>query len=254
MIFAYPRQNFTIKKRFRFFRKAKTIHDIDSPFVYDFCKYIVEDKRNFYIFPLGQLLYQEARSSGRKAYSIPPLTGKRLFRAVHHFKPDIALEIGAGDGLSTIYQATAMLSGDLFSLEAQEEQAAVAKKQIEELGLPNVALQQGEILSLLSWIIPDIQQVDFLFVSIQYPADQQMQLIEKLRPVINEKTVVVLEGIYHSPKRLSIWEELKKQAQTRLSIDLFDLGFLFFDSTLGPKRDYCLVSARQKPWRLGVFR
>lgn len=254
MIFAYPHQNFTIKKRFRFFRKAKTVHDIDSPFVYDFCKYIVEDKRNFYIFPLGQLLYQEARSGGRKAYSMPPLTGKRLFRAIHHFKPDTALEIGAGDGLSTIYQATAMLSGDLLSLEAKEEQAAVAKKQIEELGLPNVSLQQGEILSLLSRMMPDMPQVDFLFISVQYPADQQIQLMEKLRPIINKKTVVVLAGIYQSPQRLAIWEQLKEQSQTRLSIDLFDLGFLFFDSTLGQKRDYCLVSARQKPWRLGVFR
>lgn len=254
MIFAYSNLLFTIKKQIRFFRKAKTIHDVDSPFIYHFCKYIIEDKRNFYIFPLGQLLYKEAKKAGRKSFSMPPLTGKRLFRSIHYFKPEIAVEVGAGDGLSTIYQATAMLSGDLFSLEEEEERATYARQQINELGLPNVELYQGEAISSLSRLRSKIDRIDFFFAAKHCPPEQLPTILKQIDKVLGKHSVLVVGGIYQSPERWKCWQQLKATNKVRLSIDLFDLGFLFFDPNHREKQDYCLLPSRLKPWRLGLFR
>lgn len=254
MIFAAPLQNFTLKQRFDFFRKAKTIHDTDSPFVYRFCKYIVEDDRNFYIFPLGRLLYREAKSADRRQFSMAPLTGKRLFRAVHHYKPALALEISAGDGLSAIYQAAAMLSGDLYSIEPDEEQAAFAKKQVSDLGLPNVELRSGALFFTLAAVKKEIKQIDFLFLSTGCPPEKQIAILDEIEPLMHQQTVVAIAAPHQSTTRLASWEQLKADKRTHLSIDLFDLGFLFFDAAFREKQHYRIIPTAQKPWRLGLFR
>lgn len=254
MIFKATQENFTLKQRIRFFRKAKTIHDVDSPFVYQFCKYIVEDDRNFYLFPLGRLLYQEAKQAEKKRISTPPLMGKRLFRAVEHYKPEFAVELGSGDGLSTIYQAAAMLTGDLFSLDESSTSVTYAQNLVEEIGLPNIKIIQKKWSGSLSALPSKKQPIDQLFFSPQCPAEVILSLFQVLNQLIHNESVLIMANLYQSIERREVWEALKQSDRVRLSIDLFNLGFLFFNPSFHKKQDYYIVPAKQKPWRLGVFR
>lgn len=254
MIFSEFLSKYTVQQWIRFFLEAKTIHELDSPFVYAFTRYIIEDDRNFYIFPLAKLFFQEAKSRKEAFYAVPPTSGQRLFRAVHHFRPDKALEIGTGDGLSTIYLATAMLSGDLFSIEPNSKQAAFAKKRVEQLGLPNVQITYASPEQAVPLLLTELEPIDFVFFHQTTPGKAIEDLFDLLLPGLSTQSVLVLSGIHQNPEKRATWEKLYKRSEVTLSIDLFELGFLFFDTAFHQKQDIKIISARWKPWRLGLFR
>ena len=241
-----------------FYRKAKTIHKLDRPFIYRFVRYIVEDDRNFYIFPLGRLLFREAKQHSPKANaslsSMPPLTGKRLFRAIHLFKPNLGLELGSGDGLSTIYQATAMLSGDVISIEPNPVFAAYAQKLIEELGLPNITLVNDQVEASLRHLFAENIKLDYVFLHHIEAESQFIDYFQRIEAYLHHQSIVILAAPYRSASSLQAWKQLCKHPKVQLSIDLFDLGFLFFDPAFRKKQHYQIVPAYRKFWKLGLFR
>lgn len=258
MFFKASPTRYTQQQYLGFFRKAKTVHHIDSPFVYRFVKYVVEDHRNFYIFPLGRLLHREARDQISHPefyrYSISSSVGKKLFRAIHLYKPDLALVLGAGDGLGPIYLATAMLSGDLMAIEPDAFWYAFAKKQIEALGLPNVTLLQDHCGEALTQFVKEIDQIDFLLVHASISPDEIPDLFDLIQNHLHHQSIVAVHLPYQSASAKSIWQSLCEHPKVQLSIDLFDLGFLFFDPALRKKQHYRIVPASRKFWQLGLFR
>ena len=56
---------------------------------------------------------------------------------------------------------------------------------------------------------------------------------------IHENSVMVVDDIHWSSEMSKAWRQLCKHEQVRVSMDLFQLGILFFDKKL-PKKHYIL--------------
>ncbi len=58
--------------------------------------------------------------------------------------------------------------------------------------------------------------------------DNQKTLINKLLPLINNESFVIIPHIYASKIAISKWESLLEEKQISVSMDLFFIGILFF--------------------------
>lgn len=267
-----------IRQFLGFFRSAETLHQVDSPFVGHFAKEVIEDKRLFYVFPIAEAIRQElqenqtpvptidygapAKSMSKvrtigsiaKNTAIHPRVGPYLFKIIHTYKPEIMLELGTALGISTIYQAAAALGGDLISIEGNSILVEQAEAEITKLGLPNVHLVNGEFAEVLPDLLAELPQVDYLFMDGHHDKSARLAYFELLLPKLTEKSIVVFSDIYWSSGMREAWEELKQHPKVRLSIDLFDIGVLFFDPIILEKQHFKLVPMRWKFWRIGLFR
>lgn len=262
-----------------FYWHAQTIYRIHSPFVVRFLREVVEDRRQFYIFPLveeirksmikrqdsiripslgapSKTLFGSTRPLGRivQQTAVSARGGRRLFKIIHTYKPEIMIELGTAAGLSTIYQAPAALAGELYTIEGAPDLARIAHQQFARLGLPNVQLIIGAFAEVLPGLLEELPRIDYAFLDGHHEGKARQAYVEALLSRMHEGSVLVFSDIYWSRDMMQAWKQLKAHPRVRLSIDLFEFGVLFFDTNLYGKPDLKLVPARWKPWQLGIWR
>jgi predicted O-methyltransferase YrrM len=55
-----------------------------------------------------------------------------------------------------------------------------------------------------------------------------MQYFEACLKKINEQTLFIFDDIYWSPEMKKAWDEITSRPEVKISIDLYDLGLIFF--------------------------
>ena len=143
-------------------------HGVHSPFVYEFIRQVLNDKRQFDCFNSIEYLRGQLKkdtteiavpdfgagsrlqlSNTRKISSIAAssLKSKKysqlLFRIVHFYKPQTILELGTSLGLTTSYLSCANPAAKVITLEGAPEIAKAAKNNFAELDLSNIEIVQG---------------------------------------------------------------------------------------------------------------
>ena len=262
----------------RFYFQAATKYDVHSPFVADFVEYIVEDERLFYAFPFIERMRARLHrnnfpleivdlGAGSKAnrakvrsvrnilrYSaVSDATGQQLFRLVAHYKPKQIVELGTSLGMSTMYLAAAAPNGRVKTLEGCPDIADIAQMNFQRLEFSNISLLLGDFQNTFPKVLNEITQLDFLFIDGDHRAGRAEQYFEWSLPKIHAKSVIVLADIHWSKEMEGCWEKIRKHPQVKLSIDLLQLGVLFFDDAIREEQHLSLLKWKWKPWRLGVW-
>ena len=267
-----------VRQFIRYFRSAKTLHQVDSPFVCHFIKSVLEDRRLFYVFPIARAIRKElgenktplenfdygapakslvrSRTIGSiaKNTAISPRIGEYLFKIIHTYKPEIMLELGTALGISTIYQAAAALGGDLISIEGNPRLVEIAEAEITRLGLPNVSIINGHFAEVLHDLLEELLHLDYVFIDGHHDKEARLNYLEMILPKLGDDSILVFSDIYWSKDMTEAWHTLLNLPMVRLSIDLFDIGVVFFTPKILEKQHYKLVPIRWKFWRLGLFR
>lgn len=124
-----------------------------------------------------------------------------LLRLVNHFRPQVWVEVGPGNGASTGYMRAAGTSIQSVVLEGKEWEQTLS------------ALQSAE-------------QIDFLHIGF---TPYYKEVLEAALPRLGENACIVIGGIYGSQERREWWKGLLTDGQGRISFDLYDIGLLLFD-------------------------
>lgn len=267
-----------VRQFLQYFRSSKTLHQIDSPFVSHFIRAVLEDRRLFYVFPIAREIRQELENNQQsvatidygapaksmtgprtigsiaKNTAISPRIGEYLFKIIHTYKPEIMLELGTAVGISTIYQAAAALGGDLISIEGNPDLMKVAEAEISKLGLPNVSLVNGKFDEVLPDLLEELPHVDYVFIDGHHDKAARIAYFEMLLPHLKETSILIFSDLYWSSEMQEAWKIVIDHPKVHLSIDLFDIGVVFFNPTILEKQHFSLVPIRWKFWRLGLFR
>ena len=264
---------------FKFLSTAKTIYELDSPYLYDFAVNVIEDKRYYYVFALmewfrkqlkkdhttlkvsdfgsGSLIHSDNTrtiSQLAKHGSISNQEGKLLFRIVRHYAPKSVLELGTSIGISSIYIHAVNKQSTHITVEGCEALANVAKNNFERLKLKNVHLINAEFDAALDYLLEQKHQLDFCYLDGNHNEKATLNYFKKLMPLFHDKSVLVIADIYWSDSMIKAWEHLKNRPEVKLTIDLFHFGILIFDPKFKAKQNVKLVKKQSKPWQLGFWR
>ncbi|HKP31917.1 MAG TPA: class I SAM-dependent methyltransferase [Chitinophagaceae bacterium] len=228
-------------------------HGIHSPFVFDFVKNILNDRRDFYAFTPIENLRKEllidktlidvndlgAGSSSKKNNQRtiaeiakkslkPKKLGQLLFRIVDHFRPKTIVELGTSLGITTAYLAAANGAGKVFTIEGADRVADVAQKNFDRLNLYNTTLIRGNFDEKLRPVLNELLDIDLAFVDGNHRLEPTLKYFDLLLRYSNENTILIFDDIHWSREMEVAWEQIKKADAVTCTVDLFFLGFVFF--------------------------
>lgn len=248
-----------------YYLPALTKYKVHSPFVFDFINDVFEDERYYHFFGVIENYRRNLLATGDKikinnqlqsinqlvnSREIDPKTGEILFKAIHLYKPKTLLEIGTNLGISTLYQATPNPHVPLISLESAPELSRQTKAYFQKLGTRNITCIAGPISTNLPSVINTLKSLEFIFFNKPIDEKAAISYFEQCLPHLTPNSMVVVRNPYASLGSALFWDYLKKQAITKLSIDIYDLGFIFFRPEQKAIAHYKLIESWKKPWAI----
>jgi predicted O-methyltransferase YrrM len=240
-------------------------HGIHSPFVFDFVKNVLNDKRNFYSYQQienlrGQLLKTEttievedfgagsaiAKTNKRTVAEIVKSAAKSeklaklLFRMANHYQPKTMIELGTSAGISSAYLASALPDSRLITIEGSPAIAEIAKKSFSALGLSNIELMTGNFNDILPKVLGDHSTIDFAFIDGNHRKQPTINYFNSFIQHTSDFSVLIFDDIHWSSDMEEAWQEIKNDEHVMLTVDLFFLGIVFFKSDFKTKQHFTI--------------
>ena len=230
--------------------RAKGPNRVHSPFVFSLYTDILLSSKQYYAFAgiekvRKQLLLSEqeitdpdpgagSQKPSRKRLVktiaanslLSPAQGRLLFKLVDHFKPKIILELGTSLGISTLYLSKAF-STEVQTIEGQASVAAIASRVFKNAHATNIQLHQGLFEETLPQLLPQLKQVDMLYMDGNHTYEATIHYFNLIFPYLHKDTVIILDDIRWSADMMRAWSFLSQHEAVHVSIDLQKIGFLF---------------------------
>lgn len=253
--------NFThqLKSFFNYKLNAKNLHHLHSPFTYSLTKDVIYNKQQFAAYEQVSALRRQLQQNnsvievhdfgagaGNQKYterlrsiasllknnSIRPKYGELLYRLADHFKPNYILELGTSLGISTAYQALAAPNATFITAEGCAGIAEKANDNFQKLKLKNIKIEIGNFDLLLEPILKGLPQIDFAFIDGNHRKDPTIRYFECCRQKSHNDTVLIFDDIHWSTEMSEAWDFIMKHESVTLSLDLFQVGIVFFKKEL----------------------
>lgn len=242
-----------IKRYLKFRKGAVTKYKVHSPFVFDFIIQVLEVKGEFYCYKSIELVRskqlldnrvievtdlgagsKKLDSNKRKVseiakYSLKsPKHAQVLFRIANYFQFKTILELGTSLGVTTSYLAKADKRAKIISFEGCSNIAKIARQNFKTLGINNVELIEGNFDDTFPNKLRELDQVDAIFFDGNHRYEPTMRYFHQALEKKHEQSVFIFDDIYWSDEMLKAWEEIKNHPDVTLTIDLFQIGLVFF--------------------------
>ncbi|MCQ2312566.1 MAG: class I SAM-dependent methyltransferase [Paludibacteraceae bacterium] len=163
-------------------------------------------------------------------------TDELFFKLIVHLRHEMnrplrIIELGTSLGITTAYLATAAKDNEVITFEGNEPTLEIAKLNWSKLALSNIEAIVGNIDSTLdkSRICAKEEMIDFVFMDANHQYEPTLRYFDILVQKVHNKSIIVVDDIYHSPEMHRAWQTLKKHPQVTSSIDCYAFGILFFD-------------------------
>jgi predicted O-methyltransferase YrrM len=240
-------------------------HGIHSPFVFDFVKNVLNDNK---VYPV----YQPIENMRKKmladstvidvedfgAGSTVIKTNKRvvaaiaasslkpkkyaqlLYRMVKYYKPETIVELGTSFGITTAYLASANETSKVFTCEGSAAIASIAKQNFGALQLNNVQLTEGDFASTLSQLLANINTINFAFADGNHRKEPTLNYFQELLKHTTPTTILVFDDIHWSAEMEEAWAQIKQHPAVTLTIDLFFIGIVFFNTDINHKQHFTI--------------
>ncbi|MBO9201256.1 MULTISPECIES: O-methyltransferase [Niastella] len=240
-------------------------HGIHSPFVYDFVRRVLIDKRNFYAYNQVEairrrLLHDNTlievedfgagstinKTNQRSIASIARHSAKSkkwarlLFRIVNYYQPNTILELGTSLGITTAYMALANPKARLITAEGSAAIADQAKRNFQSLQLSSIQQVVGNFDDTLPDILNAVSSLDLVFIDGNHRYEPTLRYFNQLLPHLNATSVVVFDDIHWSQEMEQAWAAIKEHPAVQLSVDLFFVGLVFFNDQFKIKQDFTI--------------
>lgn len=248
-----------------FLRRSQTKYGVHSPFVYDLITKVIKDHQHYPEYTLAEEIRDQClhsrqvieisnygaskpiNPSGNERKQVCAIAraaitqrcGRLLNRLVRYFGPENLLEMGTSLGISSIYMASAAPTAKYTTMEGCSTTAELACSHLKQAGLPQVQMLIGDFSYLLPRYIAAQQHIDFAFFDGNHTYTATLDYFYQCLPLIKEDSVFVFHDIHWSRGMEKAWAHICKHSQVTVSIDLFEVGLIFFRKGLS-KQDFII--------------
>jgi predicted O-methyltransferase YrrM len=238
------------------FAKNTSGFGVHSPYMFHFTKYVLNNKSSYYIFSsiekIRLILKEDKRildvsefgTGNKQKKTVAEITkksvksakyGQLLYRLSDYIKARNTLELGTSVGLTTSYLAASSSAIRCVSLEGCTQVAEIAIRNFEELSIKNAQIVLGNIDLTLPEVLNEFNQLDLIFIDANHTSGAVLNYFEQCLAKVHKNSVLVVDDIYWSADMEKAWKKIKEHPQVMTTIDLFELGIVFFNSDLHKK-------------------
>lgn len=238
---------------------------VHSPYLFEWVRMVMSDKHSYYgwqpieecraaMLQDGRLLrfvdYGSGRNKNRdsderyvKDIAKTSLSDRRyaqmLYRLVNWLggqqqgvenKSDglMIVELGTSLGVTTAYLASVNRMNKVVTYEGCEAVADLARQNWKELGLENIVCRVGEIS--VEVLDQELQSVDVAFIDANHTRESTLEYFNVLANKMHKKSVIVIDDIHYCREMEEAWQEICEDSRVSTTMDLFQMGLVFFDT------------------------
>ena len=237
-------------------------HGIHSPFVFDFVKNVLNDKKQYPEYKKIELRRHELlkdstviqvddhgagsgviRSVKRKVSRIaassmkPEKYAQLLYRIVKYYQPKNVIELGTSFGISTAYMASAS-PVKVFTMEGSPEIADIASATFEQLRITNTELLRGPFDKTFGALLDRIGTPGLVFIDGNHKLEPTLRYFEQIIQKADEATVIIADDIHWSSEMEEAWSAIKRNPAVTLTIDLFFIGIIVLRKDFKAKQHF----------------
>lgn len=238
-------------------------HGVHSPFVFDFIKNVLNDKKEYKCFDKieeqRKLLLTNSKvievedfgagsavikTNRRIVHKIAASSLKHskyaqlLYRIIKYYQPGTILELGTSFGISTAYMAEGNPDAVIVTLEGASSIAAIAQQNFLDLAIKNIQLRTGPFEETLSPVLNEIKQLGLAFVDGNHLKKPTLEYFEQLLKYSTSSTVIIFDDIHWSEGMEEAWVEIQQHPSVTLTIDLFFIGLVFLNPDFKIKQHF----------------
>ena len=151
-----------------------------------------------------------------------------LYRIAHRQEAKVIIELGTSLGINTLYLSASSPEATIYTFEGCEETAGVAKDMFEAWDYKNICLVEGNIDDTLPDLLNQIEEVDFAYLDANHRYAPTLSYFQSLLAKAHAKSIFALDDIHWSTAMAKAWKDIVKRPEVSLSLDLFELGIVFF--------------------------
>ncbi len=240
-------------------------HGIHSPFVFNFIKNVLNDKKQFLAYSKVEKLrtsllnnhkilqiedlgagshrnasHQRTISSIARHAAKPPKYGQLIFRLARYYQVKHIIEAGTSLGITTSYLAQANADVSVVTLEGASEVADQAVENFKNLQLYNIKLLKGNFDETLSIALKEWPSVDLVFIDGNHRKDPTINYFNQVLECIHNDTILVFDDIHWSKGMEEAWETICGHECVTATIDLFFIGIVFFRKEVKIKQHFMI--------------
>lgn len=259
----------------KYFRRAKTIYSVHSPFMFEIVNEILENKKDYYAFidieqakralSLDQQeinlhdLGAGSKVNQAKSKTVSEILStsvsndqkcKILFHLSRHLQPTMVLELGTSLGISALSIAKGNPQMSLHTIEGDPQIREIAKFSFNQFN--NIVSHCGSFEEILPTILDTIKNIDFVFIDGNHRYEATIRYHNMIKAFLSKNAVVIYDDIYWSEGMTRAWQELRADEDFQFSLDLFDFGVLFRRENEVNKQDFTIIKSSKKPWKIGI--
>ena len=240
-------------------------HGIHSPFVFDFVKNVLRDKKKYDHYSVIETARQKLlkqndeievadfgagssviKTSRRKISGIassslkPAKYAQLLYRIVKYYRPAKILELGTSFGITSSYLAAANPNAKLFTIEGSSAIACIACKTFREIGLNNIELIEGDFNNVLPSLLTGPGPIGLAFIDGNHRKEPTLDYFRQLLQHSAASTILIFDDIHWSNEMEEAWIEIQQSPQVTLTIDLFFIGIVFVNPDFKIKQEFVI--------------
>ncbi len=255
------------KKYFKYYINAQNGkgHGVHSPFVFDFIIHVLNDTKEYECYKRIESLRKKLLQNNliinvedfgagsavipfkaRKVSAIAKSSLKNkkfaslLYRIVKYYQPQSIVELGTSFGISTCYLASGNKNADVNTFEGSKEIAKIARLNFVTTHLKNINLIEGNFNDTFFNAIQNIEKVDFAFIDGNHRRDATIDYFLNLLKKSTGTSVFIFDDIYWSGEMEEAWKQIQEHDSVTLTIDLFFIGLVFFNSDFKVKQHFTI--------------
>lgn len=241
-------------------------HGVHSPFMYEFVRKVIfeKDKKNDYdniIKIRNNLLHNNnivelqdfgagSRTTKKKLRKISEIAansairhkyGRLLSQLIRYYNPNVILEIGTSLGVSTAYISKDMSNNAiLYTIEGDKNLCSIANQNFKNFQNKQIKFINANFDTAIPTLLLDIEsELDFVFFDGNHTYSATIRYFEQCLNKINNNSIFVFDDIHWSEDMEKAWKYINNHPQTKVCVDLFQLGFVFFRKEL-TKQNYII--------------
>jgi len=240
-------------------------HGIHSPFVYEFTREVLMDKKHYPAYDAASAYYKKIKNDhrilevndlgagsasgktrSRKVSEIARTSVKReryyklLYRIGQYYRAKNIIELGTSLGVTSTCLSGIPGVENFITMEGAEEIAGYAEQHFKDAGLVNTKLVKGNFDQTLESVLSEIGRIDLAFVDGNHRKQPTLNYFQQIIEYVQDNSCIIFDDIHWSREMEEAWEEIKKDKRVRLSIDLFFVGIVFFSPTFIEKQDFTI--------------
>ena len=240
-------------------------HGVHSPFVFDFIKFVLNDKNEYGCYNKIEMLRKQllkdktvidvedfgAGSTVIKtkkrvvkdiaSSSLKPKKYSRLLcRMLQYYNTKNVLELGTSLGITTAYLASAKNIPVITTMEGSVNIANIAQQNFALLRLQNIDIVEGNFEETLPKFLATHKNIDFAFLDGNHKKTPTLQYFEQILFSTNEQSIIVFDDIHWSKEMEEAWKIIKQHNAVTLTIDLFFIGIVFLRKDFKVKQHFVI--------------